>query len=132
MCWARAGIFYGSDRIKQSNPTLNVLVPPLISSTIVQVINMPIIRASISLQNPQFPAHSTLTALQHIHSTDGIRGLYHGTSAGLLKTVPKYCTAIAIKDLIAARYPPPDDESATQRYARLASKAVISAVCECC
>lgn len=35
-------------------------------------------------------------------------GLWHGTTAGILKTVPKYCTAIAIKDWAEKKLPLPE------------------------
>ncbi|CAN0519354.1 unnamed protein product, partial [Ectocarpus sp. 8 AP-2014] len=51
MTWARAFIFYGSDRGKRkleelgySSRVVTVAVPPLVFSTVVQLINMPIIR----------------------------------------------------------------------------------------
>jgi hypothetical protein len=129
MTWARAGIFYGSDVIKSGNPTWNVLLPPLLSSTLVQIVNMPIIRASITLQNPDYGPLSTSGALKKIYAEEGVRGLWHGTSAGILKTVPKYCTAVIVKDVIATYYPAPESETSLERYARLGTKAVVAAVC---
>lgn len=53
MTWARAFIFYGSDLGKReleeggySNRFVSVGLPPLILSTFVQIVNMPIIRAT--------------------------------------------------------------------------------------
>jgi hypothetical protein len=92
MTWARAGIFFGSDALKARQPGWPKLLPPLVSSTVVQVVNMPIIRASISLQSKDFTQSgptTTLEALRHIYREEGVRGLYRGTSAGILKTVPK-------------------------------------------
>lgn len=44
------------------------------------------------------PHPTTLAALRWIYETKGITGLWRGTSAGIMKTVPKYCTAIVVKD----------------------------------
>lgn len=53
MTWARAFIFYGSDLGKSTledlgttNRFVSVGLPPLVLSTFVQLINMPIIRAT--------------------------------------------------------------------------------------
>lgn len=59
MSWARAAIFYGSDRGKEillsngMSNTMATVIPPLFVSTAVQCINMPIVKATILLQNPQ-------------------------------------------------------------------------------
>lgn len=51
MTWARAAIFYGSDFGKSKlashnvHPVLAVALPPLVLSTAVQCINMPLVRA---------------------------------------------------------------------------------------
>ena len=68
MAWARAAIFYGSDYGKdvmqkrgwggkgaQSSRWVSFIssaVPPLVCSTLVQVANMPLIRSTITIQNP--------------------------------------------------------------------------------
>ena len=59
---------------------------------------MPIIRATITLQNPASPYTSTRDALVSIYQKSGVKGLYLGTSAGIMKTVPKYMTAVVVKD----------------------------------
>jgi len=108
MTWARAAIFWGSDRGKEIindtfphlHPALATLFPPLFVSIFVQCINQPVIRASITLQDPQSNLPNIRASIKQIHSENGVKGLWHGTSAGILKTVPKYCTAIAIKDYI--------------------------------
>jgi len=43
---------------------------------------------------------TTLQALKSIYRNNGVAGLWHGTSAGLLKTVPKYVVSIVVKDYI--------------------------------
>jgi hypothetical protein len=62
MAWARAAIFYGSDFGKEfmqsrgwggsAGGVLASAVPPLVCSTLVQVANMPLIRSTITIQNP--------------------------------------------------------------------------------
>ena len=41
----------------------------------------------------------------HIYKTRGVAGLWHGVSAGILKTVPKYVTAVAVKDYMEDHLP---------------------------
>lgn len=114
MTWARCSIFYGSDALKAQfrsndihNPILLNIVPSFIVSTFVQVVNMPLIRATITQQDPTLTkltrdgkAPSTRSALSHLYKTGGVDALWHGTSAGLLKTVPKYVVSIVVKDYI--------------------------------
>jgi Mitochondrial carrier protein len=133
MTWARAAIFWGSDRgrelLKSRNApeVLATVVPPLMVSTMVQCINMPVVRASITLQNPNSDLPHTYAALQRIYSQHGIKGLWHGTSAGILKTVPKYCTAVIVKDYMESILPQPDESSATLEQDRLWRSATKSA-----
>jgi hypothetical protein len=118
MTWARCVIFWGSDTLKTafkesgisalSNPVVLNIVPAFTVSTFVQVVNMPIIRATITQQDPLFKrangtSHTTTSALKHIYQTGGINALWHGTSAGLLKTVPKYMVSIVVKDAVGDR-----------------------------
>mmetsp|Transcript_2539 Transcript_2539/g.5415 ORF Transcript_2539/g.5415 Transcript_2539/m.5415 type:complete len:309 (-) Transcript_2539:123-1049(-) len=119
MTWARAAIFWGSDRGKEvlmhtfpNAPTsFHTILPPLAVSTAVQCVNQPIVRASITLQNPESNLSNTRAAIRHIYQTHGLGGLWHGTSAGILKTVPKYCTAIIVKDYMETLLPPADPTS---------------------
>jgi len=77
MTWARAAIFWGSDRGKEflqenmgvRNETISTLLPPLVVSTLVQCINQPIVRASITLQNPKFNCPDTSSAVRYIVSS---------------------------------------------------------------
>lgn len=110
MTWARFSIFYGSDRLKAglaaggvTNDVVLRCAPALLCSAIVQVCNMPIIRATITLQNPSAPRLSVYASLRGVVEREGLGGLWHGTSAGLLKTVPKYVTSVAVKDLIGEK-----------------------------
>mmetsp|Transcript_21644 Transcript_21644/g.51130 ORF Transcript_21644/g.51130 Transcript_21644/m.51130 type:complete len:318 (-) Transcript_21644:355-1308(-) len=130
MTWARAAIFWGSDRgrgvMRQRgyDNSTSAIFPPLVCSTIVQIINQPIVRASISLQDPNSPIPNTVASIKHIYNMYGLRGLWHGTSAGIAKTIPKYCTAIVVKDWMEDHLPRPtrpsvsegdiDDESKAQ------------------
>ena len=135
MTWARAAIFWGSDRGREwllqneiCGETPAMVLPPLIVSTIVQCINMPIVRASITLQNPESGLPSTMASVRHIYQQHGIAGLWHGTSAGILKTVPKYCTAIVVKDYMEEWLPKADPSSPTYDSDRLWRSALKSAV----
>mmetsp|Transcript_19588 Transcript_19588/g.36552 ORF Transcript_19588/g.36552 Transcript_19588/m.36552 type:complete len:299 (+) Transcript_19588:89-985(+) len=133
MTWARAAIFWGSDRGRELlqkqgvNETWSTILPPLIVSTAVQCINQPIVRASITLQNPESSLPNTSAAFRHIYANHGLSGLWHGTSAGILKTVPKYCSAIIVKDIMEEHLPRPDPASPTYDSDRLWRSAAKSA-----
>ena len=134
MTWARGFIFWGSDLGKDilqsnglSNETLSTVIPPLLTSTFVQIVNQPIVRSSITLQDPQFNCPDTVSAIRHIYRNHGLGGLWHGTSAGVLKTVPKYCTAVVVKDYMDAVLPQVDPESSTIESDRLWRSAAKSA-----
>jgi hypothetical protein len=101
MTWARASIFYGSDYMKASlqssgytNPLILTVAPSFLVSTFVQVANMPLIRATITQQDPSLKNPVT-------GKTPSTWGALNGTSAGLLKTVPKYMISIIVKDAIS-------------------------------
>lgn len=133
MTWARAAIFWTSDygrevMIRQggySEATATV-VPPLVISTVVQVINQPIVRSTVTLQDPNTNLPNVVQACRHLYKTHGIRGLWHGTSAGVLKTVPKYCTAIAVKDFMEKWLAQPDQDSPSYESDRLWRSALKS------
>ena len=92
MTWARAAIFWGSDFGRDQMRKAGIediratVIPPLVVSTLVQCVNQPIVRASITLQNPESGLPNTLTSIRHIYQNHGLSGLWHGTSAGILKT----------------------------------------------
>eukprot|EP00515_Schizochytrium_aggregatum_P010612 CAMPEP_0202086340 /NCGR_PEP_ID=MMETSP0964-20121228/33221_1 /ASSEMBLY_ACC=CAM_ASM_000500 /TAXON_ID=4773 /ORGANISM="Schizochytrium aggregatum, Strain ATCC28209" /LENGTH=57 /DNA_ID=CAMNT_0048654229 /DNA_START=1 /DNA_END=171 /DNA_ORIENTATION=- len=46
--------------------------------------------------NPNY--RTTVRALWHIAETKGFSKLWHGLSAGLAKSVPKYITSVVVKD----------------------------------
>lgn len=115
MTYARAAIFYLSDygheilvKDYDYDEVTATVVPPLLVSTIVQVINQPVVRATVTLQDPAYEHPNVWRSVKHIYRTHGMPGLWHGTTAGILKTVPKYCTAIAIKDWAEKKLPLPD------------------------
>ena len=115
MTYARASIFYFSDvgrgylLDKGYSEATATVAPPLVVSTIVQVINQPIVRATVTLQDPAHHLPNVVQSIRHIFQHHGVAGLWHGTTAGVLKTVPKYCTAIAVKDYMERILPKPDD-----------------------
>jgi len=119
MTWARAAIFWGSDygrdymRRLHYSDTLSTVLPPLVVSTGVQCVNMPVVRATVTLQNPQSNLPNVPSSVCHIYRQHGLGGLWHGTSAGILKTVPKYCTAIIVKDWMEDYLEPADPLSPT-------------------
>ena len=135
MTWARAAIFWGSDRGREYLTSHQVcgeawalVLPPLIVSTLVQCVNMPIVRASITLQNPESGLPNTVASIRQIYHNHGLSGLWHGTSAGILKTVPKYIAAIVVKDSMESYLPAVDESSPTYDRDRLWRSATKSAV----
>lgn len=139
MTYARAAIFYlsdyGHDVLAKDwgyNEVTATVVPPLLVSTIVQVMNQPIVRATVTLQDPAYEHPNVWRSVNHIYKTQGVSGLWHGTTAGILKTVPKYCTAIAIKDWAEKTLPLPDrgscEDEASYSTAMLARSAIKSAM----
>ncbi|KAL9190801.1 hypothetical protein ACHAXT_000507 [Thalassiosira profunda] len=133
MSWARAAIFYGSDRGKEileemgaSNAIATVL-PPLVVSTVVQCVNMPLVRSTITLQNPESAVATIRESMKQIYNTHGVGGLWHGTSAGILKTVPKYCTAVVVKSYMDEVLPQVNPESPTRDRDKLIRSAIKSA-----
>ena len=93
MTWARAAIFWGSDlgrdqlrKVRGVDDIWATILPPLVISTFVQCVNQPIVRASITIQNPESGLTNTMASIRHIYKNHGLGGLWHGTSAGILKT----------------------------------------------
>ena len=140
MTWARAAIFWGSDAgkafLKQYPETVPdvvaTLFPPLAVSTMVQCVNMPLVRATITIQDPASTLPSVGAALRHISANHGVAALWLGTSAGILKTVPKYCTAVVVKDFMDEHVLQPIDPSSPtareDRLLRSATKSVVAGV----
>lgn len=113
MTWARAAIFYCSDFGKElllqrgTSTAAATSLPAIAISTVVQVVNQPIVRGTITIQDPKSSHPNLSAALVHIYRTRGVAGLWHGTSASVLKTVPKYVTAIWVKDMMHSLLPAP-------------------------
>lgn len=109
MTWARAAIFYGSEvgRPLFQDPLLKMSVPAIVS-TLVQIVNQPLVRGSIQLQAPGNTHGTVLEALHALARERGLPALWHGTSAGIAKTVPKYCVAVVIKDTLEDWLPKDD------------------------
>ena len=132
MTYARAGIFYFSDVGRQAllskgySEATATVAPPLVVSTIVQVINQPIVRATVTLQDPAYNLPNVFQSIKHIYANHGVAGLWHGTTAGVLKTVPKYCTAIAVKDFMELNLPHPKPDSPTLETDKLLRSALKS------
>ena len=146
MTWARCTIFYGSDVLKEvlreipflsSSPVFTNFAPSFMVSTFVQVVNMPLIRATITQQDPTFKhpvtgkTPSTMYCLQHLYRSGGIDALWHGTSAGLVKTVPKYVISIMVKDTIGELQAEQNGDrrlSTTEQAQQSAVKAVVAGI----
>lgn len=134
MTWARAAIFFcsdvGKDYMKEHgfNIALAQTVPPLLIGTFVQIANMPLVRATITIQDPGSKLNSVTEALVHIYRTKGVSGLYHGVSAGIMKTVPKYITAVAVKDYMEDRLPRAEPGDKNGAMVRSAIKSVAAGV----
>ena len=136
MTWARAAIFYGSDAGRdylltahQCSEEFSIVFPPLIVSTLVQFINMPVVRATVTIQDPSSKIPNVWTSIKYIYASHGLKGLWHGTSAGILKTVPKYCTAIIVKDLMEVYMTKPNADLLTKeqyKYQALSNSAIKS------
>lgn len=99
MSWARAAIFYGSDSGKQYllsqgySQSVSTIAPPLIISTAVQCVNMPLVRATILLQNPESDVPNIRESLRQIYKSHGLGGLWHGTS-GMCKYFISICKSL--------------------------------------
>jgi len=139
MTWARAAIFYFSDAGKElllrhgaSQPAATSL-PPVGISTVVQVINQPIVRGTVTIQDPRSTHPNLASALVSIYRERGAQGLWHGTSASVGKTVPKYVTAVWVKDWVQRLLPPPsvppgEPGHRSQMLQRSAAKSVAAGV----
>ena len=114
MTWARGAIFWGSDagkyflRDQGFSNAVATTVPPMLTGIVVQTVNMPIVRSTITIQDPSCKMETVREALVHIYKTRGVKGLWHGVSAGIMKTVPKYVTAVAVKDWCELKLPKAD------------------------
>lgn len=98
------------------------------SGIIVQWVNQPLVRSTITIQDPNSTLPNVRAALVHIYQTKGFFALWHGVSAGILKTVPKYVTAVVVKDFMEDRLPAADPHSKTSQLTRSATKAVAAGI----
>lgn len=89
---------------------------------------MPLVRATITIQDPKCELPNVRSALIHIYDTRGVKGLWHGVSAGVLKTVPKYITAVLVKDYMEANLPPATPGNEVSLLTRSAVKSVVAGV----
>eukprot|EP01039_Chlorochromonas_danica_P006136 gene6136-6756_t len=134
MTWARAAIFYGSDmgkgwmKEKGFNAAAAQTVPPFLMGTFVQVVNQPLVRSTITIQDPSSTHRNVMSALIHIYKNRGVSGLWHGVSAGILKTVPKYITAVAVKDYMEDVLPLVDPHDKNAILLRSAMKSVSAGI----
>jgi hypothetical protein len=133
MTWARAAIFWVSDYYREVmlqkgySEAASTVLPPLVTSTLVQVVNQPIVRSTVTLQDPKYNLPNVFLSMRQIYRTHGVAGLWHGTTAGVLKTVPKYIVAIAVKDWVEDVYKLPTDvDSPSYHTARLYKSAFKS------
>ncbi|CAE8686980.1 unnamed protein product [Polarella glacialis] len=138
MTWARASIFFGSDRGRQwlqrsgYNPWVASTLPPALISAFVQVVNQPFTRASVTLQNPACGTCRSawlpsLLILQQLVEARGVAALWHGMSPAILKTVPKYVTAVTARDMLENQLPPAGSSEASLLL-RSATKSVMAAL----
>lgn len=133
MTWARAAIFFGSDKGSKMLRDMGYgqltasSLPALGLSVAVQVTNQPFVRTSVMLQNPGEPlaAHRfpNISMMRHLAQTKGVGSLWLGTNAGILKTAPKYMVAVYIKDTMGAWLKPVDKND---KFATLMRSAKIS------
>lgn len=138
MTWARAAISFGSDNLSQRmqergfGKAASTTLPALTLSCFVQVTNQPFVRTSVMLQNPGEPLAAktfpNAAMLKHLVQTKGINSLWLGTSAGILKTAPKYMVAIIIKDTMGDYMAPVDPNNKTALLLKSGKIAVTAGV----
>eukprot|EP00301_Raphidiophrys_heterophryoidea_P025840 c8762_g1_i2.p1 GENE.c8762_g1_i2~~c8762_g1_i2.p1 ORF type:complete len:208 (+),score=36.73 c8762_g1_i2:677-1300(+) len=126
-------IFYGSDvgrdhLEKMGAPEIVCTAgPPLVLAAFVQICNQPIVRGSIALQLPGCKQTSVAGVLRDIWQRRGFLGMWHGTSAGVLKAVPKYCTAVMVKDYMDDFLTPLDPSATRNDYLLRSAKKSVAA-----
>lgn len=135
--WAQAAIFFGSDegsrwlRRQGWNGAVSLFLPPLVVSAYVQIANQPFVRSSIMLQgDPQvrFAQRSsspTIAVIRHLWKTEGAGSLWLGTGVGIVRTVPKYVTAVVAKNFMEDLLPA---HGGTSTILRSAVKSVAASV----
>jgi len=74
-------------------------------------------------------SHSpNIAVLKHLWRTKGVSALWLGTGVGIMRTVPKYVTAIVAKDLMDEMLAPADEESGQSAVLRSAKKSVAASL----
>lgn len=142
MTWARASIFFFSEWWKPQlleqgyGQAVATSVPPLVMGTFAQVANMPLVRATITVQNPASHHPNIFSAMKEIIAKQGARGLWHGTGPAVGKTVPKYIVAVAVKDWCEQHLAPPAQQPGftehQRKLVRSAKKSVSAGVLGAC
>mmetsp|Transcript_76042 Transcript_76042/g.137269 ORF Transcript_76042/g.137269 Transcript_76042/m.137269 type:complete len:273 (+) Transcript_76042:59-877(+) len=138
MTWARAAIFYGSDTGSKYlkglgyNTGVAATVPSLVVSVFAQAVNQPFVRSSIMLQNPgeelAKKSMPNVAMLRHLAATKGLGSWWTGLDAAILKTAPKYMTAVVIKDYMGLLLAPVDPADKTGTLIKSAKIAVTAGV----
>ena len=134
MTWARAAVLCGSELGKEHMIHLGYYgpiaqtIPPLVIGTLVQIVNMPLVRAAVTIQDPTSKFNTVTEALIHIYKHRGITGLWHGVSAGIMKTVPKFGLAIAVKDYMEDHLPRVEKGDKRGIMVRSAVKSVAAGI----
>lgn len=104
MTWSRGAVFYGCDRgynyLREQGFSMVTasLVPSLVVSSVVSVLNTPLIMGTLALQNPQTPENSIINYMSSTCQRVGFSGLFGGASLVMLRTVPKYAAIVTINN----------------------------------
>ncbi len=88
MTWAHAALFYelecGKDFLLRLNnncshnyfpSVVTSFLPSLVVSTVVQIVYQPLLRSTITLQNPSSEFTNIRQAMNHIFNQHGLKGL---------------------------------------------------------
>ena len=122
MTWARAAIFTAATSARsRCCKVAGRLPPPRLcrrSASRLRAGGQPADRARDDpAAGPELDAAKrALAADRAVPGTRGWRALYHGSSASVLKTVPKHVRAIWVKDYVAAQLPPPTAATGTREH----------------
>lgn len=133
MTWARTAIFYGSERGRRLLQSVGVSgslgsgLPALATAACCQCVNNPLFKAIVRLQDSSCTHRTVRESFVAIYASHGVRGLVHGTSAGVLKTAPKYGAAVVVRDWMEHVLPPvPPGGTREQHVRRSACKGLIA------
>eukprot|EP00927_Polykrikos_kofoidii_P022227 TRINITY_DN20803_c0_g1_i2.p1 TRINITY_DN20803_c0_g1~~TRINITY_DN20803_c0_g1_i2.p1 ORF type:complete len:298 (+),score=44.27 TRINITY_DN20803_c0_g1_i2:55-948(+) len=142
MTFARSSVLFGAEegrrvlRDKGYNQIVAGMAPTAAILSGVQVVNQPLTRASIMLQDSanimarraQSSLFPSIFLCRHLLETRGVPGLFHGYSVTLFKAVPKYIIAVNVKDVMSHWLAPvsPDDKRGVMIQS--AKKSVVAGV----